>query len=83
MRALQKISGVGTAMMVWRKVRVGLDHPSGSWFGRRFIESATVVVDRWGPRWARLRVGTRAPIGAWLLLALWIGVPVLLLRKLW
>ncbi len=83
MRMLQKVSGVGTAVMVWRKVRVGIEHPSGMWFVRSFISAASAVVDRWGPRWARRHLGTGGPIGAWLLLVLWLGVPLFLLRKLW
>jgi hypothetical protein len=83
MALLQKVSGVGTAIMVWRHVRGGLERPSGSWFGQRFIAAATVVVDRWGPRWAKRRLGTPAPVGAWILLALWVGGAVLLLRELW
>ena len=80
MRIVEKIAGVGTALMVWRKVRVGLEHPSTAWFGERFLEAATVVVDRWGPRWARKRLVTTAPIGAWILVVAWLGVPLWLVR---
>ncbi len=82
MHGLEKVGGVGTALMVWRRVRVDIRHPSGWWFLRNFVAAAAVVVDRWGPRWARWPVG-KSPIGAWLLLALWLGLPVILLRRLW
>jgi hypothetical protein len=81
--ALRKVSGLATALTVWRKVQVGLEHPSGRWFGQRFVMAATVVVDRWGPGWAKRRMGTRAPVGAWLLFAAWITGAVVLLRRLW
>ena len=70
-------------MMVWKRVRVGQELPSVQWFGGRFLGAASVVVDRWGPVWARKRVLTAAPVGAWLLLLLWLGVPLLLLRTFW
>lgn len=83
MRLLERLSGVGTAVMVWRRVRDGLEHPSGVWFASTFVAAASVVVERWGPRWARRRLGTGSPVGAWLLLTLWLGLPILLLRRLW
>lgn len=67
---------------VWRRVRGGLDHPSGAWFGRRFVTAATVIVDRWGPVWARRRLGKNGALGAWILLASWLGGALLLARKL-
>jgi hypothetical protein len=81
--ALLKNSGVGTAIAVLRNVGQGIERPSGIWFGHRFIASATVVVERWGPRWAKRRFGTQAPVGAWILLSLWLGGAVLVVRKLW
>jgi hypothetical protein len=83
MGLLQEVSGVGTAVTIWRKVRVGLRHPSAGWFGQRFVMAATVVVERWGPRWAKRRVGARAPIGAWLLVVAWIAAAVILTSRLW
>jgi len=80
---LARMAGVGTGEMVWRRMRAGQELPSPRWFGRRFLEAATVVVDRWGPVWARKRVLGEVALGAWLLLVLWIGVPVVLLRVLW
>lgn len=83
MALLRNVAGLGTAMTVWRAVRPGLRHPSGAWFGQRFVAAATVAVDRWGPSWARRRLGTQAPIGAWLLFAAWLAGAVLLVRGLW
>jgi len=80
---LAKIGGVGTAVMVWRKLGVGQELPSVQWFGGRFLQAATVVVDRWGPRWTRKRIVSQTPVGAWLLLALWLGLPMLLLKWFW
>ena len=83
MGLLRRVSGLGTAMTVWQAVRPGLRHPSAAWFGRRFLAAATVVVDRWGPSWAKRRLGTQSPIGAWLLLAAWIVGAVLAIRRVW
>lgn len=87
MGLLGKVSGVGTAFTVWKSVRGGLERPSSVWFGQRFVAAASVVVDRWGPRWARRRIAGAAPVGAWLLLALWLGAwlgaTLFLLRKFW
>jgi hypothetical protein len=83
MRLLRKVSGIGTALLVWERVRRDLRHPSGVWFGARFVGAATVVVDQWGPRWARKRLVGDVAIGAWLLLLLWLGVPIFLLGRLW
>jgi len=69
--------------MVWDRLRDELPHPSGAWFGARFVRAATVVVDHWGPRWARKRLGPDVAVGAWLLLLLWLGVPLYLLQRLW
>jgi hypothetical protein len=80
---LERLNGsLSAALMVWRKVRVGIEKPSSGWYAERFLNAATVVVDRWGPSWARKRVGG-APVGAWLLVMMWLGVPVILLYKLW
>lgn len=83
MRLLRKVSGLGTAVMVWEGVRKNLEHPSGAWFGHRFVRAATVVLDRWGPRWSRARLGTDVAVGAWLLLLVWVGAPLCLLLRLW
>ncbi len=83
MRLVQKVTGAETVLMVWRRIRGDIEHPSGLWFARSFIAAASVVVVRWGPRWARWSVGGGGPIGAWLLLALWLGLPLVLLRRLW
>ncbi len=80
---LARVMGVGTASMVWRKVRAGQQMPAVGWFGGRFLMAATVVVEKRGPRWARKRVVGSAPVGAWILLALWVGLPLLLLCRLW
>lgn len=80
---LARAAGVGTASMVWRKVKAEHQLPAVGWFGGRFLNAATVVVERSGPGWARKRVLGIAPLGAWLLLALWLGLPVLLLSRLW
>ncbi len=80
---LARAAGVGTASMVWRKVRAEHQLPSVGWFGGRFLSAATVVVERWGPSWARKRVLGLAPVGTLILLALWLGLPVLLLSRWW
>lgn len=77
-----RIVGVGTASMVWRKVRAEQQLPAVGWFMGRFLMAATVVVEKWGPSWARKRVLGSAPVGAWLLLMLWLGLPLLLLTGL-
>ena len=79
---LQEASGVGTALRLWRRVGGGLEHPSARWFGQRFVRAATVVVERWGPSWAKRRLA-QAPIGAWLLLMVWIAGALILFRRLW
>lgn len=80
---LARILGVGTASMVWRQVRANHQLPAVGWFGGRFLMAATVVVEKWGPAWARTRVLGAAPVGAWILLAAWLGIPLLLLSRLW
>jgi hypothetical protein len=80
---LARVMGVGTASMVWRTVRANQQMPAVGWFGGRFLTAATVVVEKWGPAWARKRVLGWAPIGAWILLALWLGLPLVLASKLW
>ena len=80
---LARVMGVGTASMVWRKVRADQQMPVVGWFGGRFLNAATVVVEKWGPGWARRRVLGSAPVGAWILLALWLGLPGVVLAKLW
>jgi len=76
------LGGLGMGLTVLRRVRGGLDHPSGGWFWRRFIAAAGVIVDRWGPGWTKRRLFGGAPLGAWILLACWLGGAVLLARKL-
>jgi len=83
MSLLRKVSGLGTALTVWRAVHPGLIHPSGTWFGRRFMVAATVVVDRWGPAWAKRRLANHASIGACLFFGAWIIGAALLVRHLW
>lgn len=76
------LGGLGVGATVWRRVRGGIAHPSGTWFGRRFLAAAGVVVDRWGPGWAKRRIAGHAPVGAWILLACWLGGAIVLARKL-
>lgn len=78
---LTRAAGVGTASMVWRKVKAEHQLPAVGWFGGRFLNAATVVVERWGPGWARKRVLGMAPLGAWILLALWLGLPLMILSS--
>jgi type II secretory pathway component PulL len=42
-----------------------------------FLDGASAIVMRWGPRWCRRRVAGR-PVGAWVLLVGWAAVPVVL-----
>jgi hypothetical protein len=55
--------------------------PAVGWFGSRFLIAVTVVVERWGPSWAKRRVLGMAPLGALILLALWLGLPLMVLSS--
>lgn len=76
------VEGVLLFRKAWPWVKQGAARPSGRWFGLRFMQSASVVVDRWGPRWARRRI-LAIPAGAWLLACLWVGLPILCLFAIW
>jgi len=83
MGLLKRVSGVGTALMLWSRFKDDFPAPPGRWFGARFIGAASMVVDRWGPAWTRKRLLVDIPIGAWLLLILWLGLPTLLIINIW
>lgn len=83
MRLIPRSGSVELGLKVLRNVRSSFEYPSSMWFLRRFVDAATAVTDRWGPGWAKKRVGSSAPIGAWALLLLWLVFPLLILSKVW
>jgi hypothetical protein len=73
-RALQ----FGDHAALWRLV-APRDRPAGgAWFLSRFLDASSVVVRRWGPCWAKRHQVLGRDLGAWLLAALWLGVPVVM-----
>jgi hypothetical protein len=84
---MQMVPGLGGAeigLKVWRKlVAAGPAAVSVAWFTHRFTIAAMLVADRWGPIWAKRRIAGRGSIGAWALLVLWLGFPILILSRLW
>ena len=84
MRMIPGLGGVEIGLKVWCKI--GAATPAAAcaeWFAQRFTNAAMVVVDRWGPSWAKRRIGSCGSIGTWALLVLWLGFPVLVLSRLW
>jgi hypothetical protein len=84
MRMIPGLGGVEIGVKLWRKLRA-LDPgaAAAAWFARRFANAATLVVDRWGPGWAKRRIGNHGSVGAWALLMLWLGLPILVMSRLW
>lgn len=78
-----KMLGLGSCQVVWEKIRGDFPPPSGNWFKAHFFAAATIVVERWGPKWSQKRILSDSPIGVWLLLLLWIGVPVIIFSLIW
>jgi len=76
MGLLRKALHIGDLARGWRlvKPREGVAGPL--WFIKRFATAAEVVVRKWGPRWSRRREVFGRPLGAWLLLIVWLGVPM-------
>ncbi len=82
---MQLIPGSGgfeLGLSLWRRTKPGAGAPVINWFVLGFVSAATVVIDRWGPSWSKRRIGTAA-VGAWGLLVLWLGLPLLLVSWLW
>lgn len=80
-RWVRKALRFGDHGAIWRASRPHVSAPGAAWFGKRFLTASSIVVRRWGPRWA---VGRRVfghEIGAWLLAMAWVGVPVALLAR--
>jgi hypothetical protein len=51
--------------------------PDSGWFWSAFLSAGERVVECWGPAWTGRRVGGR-PIGVWMLVGIWLSVPVAL-----
>lgn len=64
---------------IWHAARPRISPPCAAWFGNRFLRASSIVVRRWGPRWAVRRRVFGHEIGAWILALAWVGVPVALL----
>lgn len=75
MGMFQKTLRFGGSGSIWRAVKPRSEIAGVAWFIGRFITAADVVARRWGPRWTRERLLLGRAVGAWVLLALWIGVP--------
>jgi hypothetical protein len=74
----------GDHAAIWRSARPRSSSPGAAWFARRFLAASSIVVRRWGPRWATRRRVLGHEIGSWILALLWIGVPfALLVRATW
>ncbi len=83
MRMIPGLGGVEIGLQGWRRLGAATPAvPSVAWFARRFTGAATFVVDRWGPCWAKRRIGGRSSAGAWALFVLWLGFPILILSRL-
>jgi hypothetical protein len=83
MRMIPGMSGAEIGLRIWRKVRAERGTPAHAWFVRRFTVAATVVIDRWGPSWARRRVGDGGSLGGWALLVLWLGLSAWITTWVW
>ena len=82
MQLIPGSGGVEMGLKLLRRTKPGFTAPVSKWFVYSFVDAATVVIDRWGPSWSKRRVGSSA-VGAWGLLVLWLGLPVLLVSWLW
>jgi hypothetical protein len=61
---------------LWAFIAKGATVPPGRWFSGRFLEAAGKIVDRWGPRWAKYRIGGHAA-GSWILALFWLAIATL------
>jgi len=68
------IPGKDMCKVIWRSSTEGAPRPPVAWFGHRFMEAASIVVDKWGPQWSQKRLGAGPPVGAWCLAGLWLGM---------
>jgi len=82
MQLIPGSGGIDLGLGLWRQTKARAGAPVAKWFVLGFVTAATVVIDRWGPFWSKRRVGSAA-VGAWGLLLLWLGIPVLLVSWLW
>ena len=83
MQLIPGSGGVEMGLKLLRRTKPGFTAPVSKWFVYSFVSAATVVIDRWGPSWSKRRIGSAAAVGAWGLLVLWLGLPLLLVSWLW
>lgn len=57
---------------------LGRAAPDRAWFWARFTEASETIIMTWGPRWAKRRAAGR-PLGVWLLGAVWLAIPVVVI----
>ena len=81
MGAIRRLWSLGDHGAIWRAAKPRAEIAPASWFFGRFIVAADVVARRWGPRWSRERRLFGRAIGAWILLAVWLGVPLAVLVR--
>jgi hypothetical protein len=78
---LKRALRFGDHASIWRAARPGKSPAGATWFASRFLRASSIVVRRWGPRWAAGRRILGHHIGAWILALLWIGLPSALLLR--
>ncbi len=75
---------VGDRVTIWRAARPAITTSHAAWFLDRFLASSAVLVRKWGPSWASQRLLFGREIGTWVLVLVWICLPIAaLIHKAW
>ena len=72
---------VGDRVTIWRAARPAITTSHAAWFLDRFLASSAVLVRKWGPSWASQRLLFGREIGTWILVLIWIGLPIAVLAR--
>jgi hypothetical protein len=77
-RIVKEGTGVGVqqrlAQVILRRPESRASRKTG--IHKQFMDSASAVVSKFGPVWAKQEAGDR-PVGAWFLLCIWLVAPLM------
>jgi hypothetical protein len=77
-RWIGRVLRFGNQAAIWRTALPGRPAAGAPWFLSRFLDASSIAVRRWGPRWAAKRRLLGREIGTWILVVIWLGVPLVL-----
>lgn len=71
----------GDRVTIWRATRPAIGSSHAAWFLERFLSSSTILVRKRGPSWASQRFLLGREVGTWILVVVWIGLPVAIVAR--